>query len=117
MCSTAEPLQHGCQDCPAGAWGAPDSVFGELDSSAAASAAPWELIVQERSADLTYWAWRRPMRGGLYLYMTQALLEGASPAAVRAFHMHDAARSAFCLAHLSIWRIIALDARLCKPQQ
>ena len=87
-----KPPSHAwLQDCAAAAWGAPNSLFGEPDCPAAASA-PWELIVQERSADLAYWAWRRPLRG-LYLYMTQALIEGASPAAVRAFHMDDAARS------------------------
>ena len=54
--------------------------------------APWELIVQECSADLSYRAWRKPLRGGLYLYKTHAVVERAAPADVRAFHMDDLAR-------------------------
>ena len=77
------------QDCSTPAWGASGSVFGMPDTPAAA---PWELIVQERSPRLFYRAWRRPLRSGLFLYRTRAVFEGVGPAAVRAFHMGDLAR-------------------------
>ena len=78
----------------AGAWGEQESLFGVPDSHSVD--APWELIVQECSADLSCRAWRKPLRGGLYLYKTHAAVERADPADVRVFHMDDVARWARC---------------------
>jgi hypothetical protein len=32
----------------------------------------WEAVVHEGAEGLRYWAWRRPLRKGLYMYMTKA---------------------------------------------
>lgn len=39
----------------------------------------WELVVEEHKPGLHYWAWRRPLRRGLYMVKSKTLYEGASP--------------------------------------
>lgn len=51
-------------------------------------------IVSEAKPGLRYTAWRRPLRGGLYMYRASAVLAGVSPREVRAFHMDDDIRCA-----------------------
>lgn len=70
--------------------GHPDSFYGSADSDEAMS--PWELLVSEGNGGVLYWGWRRPLRKGLYMYMTRSVFLGASPAELRAFMMDDAYR-------------------------
>ena len=74
-----------------GAWGEPGSAFGTPDTDRC-DLLGWEPICEESSADMTYWAWRRPLRQGLYLYRTHAVVENASAAQLRRFQHDDAAR-------------------------
>jgi hypothetical protein len=71
-----------------GAWGSARSCFGN-PAAEHRGQFPWELICNEGLGDLTYQAWRRPLRGGFFLYRTRAVIEGATPAEVRTFHMDD----------------------------
>jgi hypothetical protein len=70
--------------------GHPGSFYGSADSDAFLE--PWELLVCESSSSVLYWAWRRPLRKGLYMYMTRSVFLGASPAELRAFMNDDAYR-------------------------
>jgi hypothetical protein len=70
--------------------GHPGSFYGSADSDAFLE--PWELLVCESSSSVLYWAWRRPLRKGLYMYMTRSVFIGASPAELRAFMNDDAYR-------------------------
>jgi hypothetical protein len=70
--------------------GHPSSFYGSADSDAFLE--PWELLVCESSSSVLYWAWRRPLRKGLYMYMTRSVFVGASPAELRAFMNDDAYR-------------------------
>lgn len=76
-----------------GAWGEPGSAFGTPDTDRC-DLLGWEPICEESSADVTYWAWRRPLRQGLYLYRTHAVIENASAAQLRRFQHDDVARCA-----------------------
>lgn len=71
----------------------PGSLYGASDTPACAG--PWEPIVAEAAPGVAYWAWRRPVRRGLYMYMTRTLFGGASPAVVRSFMMDDGYRPAW----------------------
>ncbi|KAK9820651.1 hypothetical protein WJX81_006833 [Elliptochloris bilobata] len=77
-----------------GAWGAPGSLYGVPDTDRC-DAGGWELICEAASEEQTYWAWRRPLRAGLYLYRTHAVVEGATAAQLRRFQHDDAARPAW----------------------
>ncbi|KAF6258595.1 hypothetical protein COO60DRAFT_1101716 [Scenedesmus sp. NREL 46B-D3] len=70
--------------------GHPGSFYGSADTDAFLE--PWELLVCESSSSVLYWAWRRPLRKGLYMYMTRSVFLGASPAELRAFMNDDAYR-------------------------
>ncbi|WIA18959.1 hypothetical protein OEZ85_003628 [Tetradesmus obliquus] len=71
--------------------GHPGSFYGSADSEGFLE--PWELLVCESSSSsVLYWAWRRPLRKGLYMYMTRSVFLGASPAELRAFMNDDAYR-------------------------
>jgi hypothetical protein len=70
--------------------GHPGSFYGSADSDAFLE--PWELLLCESSSSVLYWAWRRPLRKGLYMYMTRSVFLGASPAELRAFMNDDAYR-------------------------
>jgi hypothetical protein len=70
--------------------GHPGSFYGSADSDAFLE--PWELLVCESSSSVLYWAWRRPLRKGLCMYMTRSVFLGASPAELRAFMNDDAYR-------------------------
>ena len=76
-----------------GAWGAPGSLFGVPDTDRCDTGA-WELVCEAASAGQAFWAWRRPLRAGLYLYRTHAVIEGATAAQLRRFRHDDAARCA-----------------------
>ncbi|KAF8064545.1 Ank3 [Scenedesmus sp. PABB004] len=70
--------------------GHPGSFYGSADTDACLG--PWDLLVAEASASVLYWAWRRPLRKGLHMYMTRSVFLGASPAELRAFMADDAFR-------------------------
>lgn len=57
-------------------------------------AGAWELVCEAASAGQAFWAWRRPLRAGLFLYRTHAIIEGATAAQLRRFRHDDAARCA-----------------------
>ena len=80
-----------------GGWGAPGSLFGVPDTDRCDVGA-WELVCEAASAGQALWAWRRPLRAGLYLYRTHAVIEGATAAQLRRFQHDDAARCALHLA-------------------
>lgn len=75
----------------AGAWGSPDSLYGVPDTEAC-QAGGWERVVSEARPGLRYEAYRLPLRAGLYMYRSRAVLDGVSPRDVRPFHLDDAAR-------------------------
>lgn len=75
-----------------GPWGSRDSVFG-VPSDDRCELSGWELIIEEKSETLSYWAWRRPLRAGLYMYRTHSVLEDMSAADLRVFQLDDRARS------------------------
>lgn len=66
------------------------SLYGSPDTDAFYG--PWEQVVHETAAGLMYWGWRRPLRRGLYMYMTRSVFLGVSPGELRAFMMDDACR-------------------------
>jgi hypothetical protein len=70
--------------------GHPSSFYGSADSDDAGQ--PWELLVSAGNAGVLYWGWRRPLRKGLYMYMTRSVFMDASPAELRAFMLDDAYR-------------------------
>lgn len=72
-------------------WGAEESLYGSVEGSDRAPA-EWEQIVDASRSGLHYRAWRKPLRGGLYMYRSSALIEGVSPQQVRAFHLDDDVR-------------------------
>jgi hypothetical protein len=74
-----------------GPWGTTGSVFGVPDTDRC-ELAGWELIIEEKSESLSYWAWRRPLRAGLYMYRTHTVVEGISAAEVRTFQLDNRAR-------------------------
>jgi hypothetical protein len=74
-----------------GPMGHPSSFYGSPDTDAFQG--PWELVVQEQQpGSVRYWAWRRPLRKGLFMYMTRTVFLSASPAEVRHFMLDDAYR-------------------------
>ncbi|GBF95414.1 hypothetical protein Rsub_08376 [Raphidocelis subcapitata] len=66
------------------------SLYGAPDTDAFFS--PWDPVVQESAPGLLYWGWRRPLRRGLFMYMTRSVFLGVTPAELRAFMMDDACR-------------------------
>ena len=73
--------------------GHPGSLYGSPDTDAFSHG--WEPVVAEAAPRLLYWAWRRPLRRGLYAYMTRTVFYGATPAEARAFMLDDSARAAW----------------------
>lgn len=71
--------------------GHPSSFYGSADTLDHGD--PWELLISEGNDNVMYWGWRKPLRKGLYMYMTRSLFLGASPAELRAFMMDDAYRA------------------------
>lgn len=49
-------------------------------------------IVEDCKPGLHYKAWRRPLRRGLYMYRSVAVISGVTPRQLRAFHLDDAIR-------------------------
>ncbi|KIZ06867.1 hypothetical protein MNEG_1078 [Monoraphidium neglectum] len=68
------------------------ALFGAADT--AAFFGPWEPLIHERApgGGVLYWAWRRPLRRGLYLYLSRSVFPGVTPAQLRAFAHDDAWR-------------------------
>ena len=62
-------------------------------------------LPQEQQPGLSYWAWRAPMRNGLYMYACRAVYEDADPAALRAFALDDAARGLWDDNHVATLRL------------
>lgn len=96
------------------AWGGGDALLGAADAGAATG--DWERIVAERRDGIAYEAWRRPLRRGLYLYRTRAVLEGVRPADVRAFHLDDAARARWDEAATLVARVAPEEAAPEAPE-
>lgn len=69
----------------------PTSFYGSADTDEFLQ--PWDLLVSESNSNVLYWAWRRPLRKGLYMYMTRSVFMDASPAELRAFMNDDAYRA------------------------
>lgn len=67
------------------------SLYGSSDTDAFYG--PWEAIVHEAAPGLRYWGWRRPLRRGLYMYMTRSVFLGVTPPELRAFMMDDGCRT------------------------
>eukprot|EP00878_Enallax_costatus_P021596 GHUV01022880.1.p1 GENE.GHUV01022880.1~~GHUV01022880.1.p1 ORF type:complete len:550 (+),score=197.63 GHUV01022880.1:1412-3061(+) len=68
----------------------PDSFYGSADTNEFLQS--WELLVSESNSSVLYWAWRRPLRKGLYMYMTRSVFLDATPAELRAFMNDDVYR-------------------------
>lgn len=90
-------------------YGAPDArALAAPSTSAAAGAAAgveqggWEEIVQESRPGLTYRAWRKPLRGGLYLYRSSTVMADVTPSQMRAFHLDDDLRC------VSMWWVLGV---------
>jgi hypothetical protein len=66
------------------------SLYGAPDTDAFFG--PWDAVVQEAAPGLLYWGWRRPLRRGLFMYMTRSVFLGVTPGELRAFMMDDASR-------------------------
>ncbi|KAL6778116.1 hypothetical protein ACKKBG_A16975 [Auxenochlorella protothecoides x Auxenochlorella symbiontica] len=111
--------EGGCEDALRAlgareAWGGGDALLGAADAGAATG--DWERIVAERRDGIAYEAWRRPLRRGLYLYRTRAVLEGVRPADVRAFHLDDAARARWDEAATLVARVAPEEAAPEAPE-
>lgn len=68
----------------------PSSFYGSADTDEFLKS--WDLLVTEATPGVLYWAWRRPLRKGLYMYMTRSVFLKATPAELRAFMNDDAYR-------------------------
>ncbi|GAB4816531.1 hypothetical protein N2152v2_003577 [Parachlorella kessleri] len=88
-------------------WGQEPSLFGSEEGAAGAGAAgeEWEQIVDRSQPGLRYSAWRRPLRRGLYVYRSSAVIEGVSPGELRAFHLDDVGRSTWDDTVMEIQRV------------
>ncbi|KAK2077172.1 hypothetical protein QBZ16_004806 [Prototheca wickerhamii] len=71
-----------------GPWAEAAALLGEGEDASAS----WEVVVREAKEGLRYTAEARPLRRGLCVYRTRAVVEGLTAAQVRAFHLDDAAR-------------------------
>ena len=54
---------------------------------------------------MSYWAWRAPLRNGLYVYTSRAVYEDAQPGALRAFVLDDRARDLWDDNHVATLRL------------
>ena len=88
-----------------GPMGHPSSFYGSPDTDAFQG--PWEAVIEEQQpGSLRYWAWRRPLRKGLFMFMTRTVFLSASPSELRHFMLDDVNRkqwdgSALDLRHIS----------------
>ncbi|PNH04299.1 hypothetical protein TSOC_009556, partial [Tetrabaena socialis] len=62
----------------------PDSLFGTFDRRDAYRQG-WELVVEEHQPGLHYWAWRRHLRKGLFMYKSKTVYERATTAQITGF--------------------------------
>ncbi|KAF5838230.1 hypothetical protein DUNSADRAFT_3210 [Dunaliella salina] len=67
-----EKQQQG-ENCPAGP--GPSTFLGTTDDSAQ-YAEGWEPLIEEHRLGLHYWAWRRYLRKGLFMYKSRTVFEG-----------------------------------------
>lgn len=72
--------------------GHPDSFYGRPDDGDA-FLQPWEPLLSESSSGVLYWAWRRPLRRGMHMYMTRSVFLRANPRELRTFMNDDAYRA------------------------
>lgn len=61
------------------------------------------LEKQQRGLSLT--VWRAPLRGGLFMYTSSAIYEGADAAAMRAFALDDSYRGTWDKKHVQTKRL------------
>jgi hypothetical protein len=80
------------------------------DASAAAAGPRWELVADHTRPGLAVRAWRAPLRGGLYLYRSEATIEGVAPADARPFHLDDQARALWDEGALEVLRLATDEA-------
>lgn len=72
-----------------GAWAAADALLG-LPDTPRCHAGGWERCASGAHEGLTYEAERLPLRGGLYIYRSRAVVEGVEPRDVRPFQVRRA---------------------------
>lgn len=72
-----------------GPFDASHSLLGRLECG---NKEDWSHIVDEENEDLELQAWRLPLRKGLYVYLTRAVLHGVAPGDVKAFQLDDSLR-------------------------
>lgn len=91
------------------------SLYGSPDTDGFYG--PWEPVVQETAPGLLYWGWRRPLRKGLYMYMTRSVFLGVTPAEMRAFMMDDACRLQWDRSMTALGPALRSLRGVCAPQR
>jgi hypothetical protein len=95
----------------AGPVGHPSSLYGSCDTDGFYG--PWEPVLQEVTPGaVQYWAWRRPLRKGLYMYMTRTVFLHAAPAEVRRFMLDDAYRVSWDNSMLRLQHVAPSEAAM-----
>jgi hypothetical protein len=95
----------------AGPVGHPSSLYGSCDTDGFYG--PWEPVLQEVTPGaVQYWAWRRPLRKGLYMYMTRTVFLHAAPAEVRRFMLDDAYRVSWDNSMLRMQHVAPCEAAM-----
>lgn len=92
--------------------GHPDALYGRPDTDAFYS--PWEQVVCESTSSIRYWGWRRPLRNGLYMYMTRSVFLESTPSEVRQFMLDDTYRLNW---DTTMFRLESVVPRRAKPQE
>ncbi|EFJ48648.1 hypothetical protein VOLCADRAFT_120876 [Volvox carteri f. nagariensis] len=69
---------------PSAVGSAPASLFGPYDRPETYRLG-WELVVEEHKPGLHYWAWRRHLRKGLFMYKSKTVYETATTAQITDF--------------------------------
>jgi hypothetical protein len=85
-----------------------EALLGAQDI-AHATTSEWEMVVAEEASGLRVKSWRLPLKRGLYVYLTRAVLEGVAPRDVRAFYLDDEARALWDDSAIAIHRILDDD--------
>ncbi len=78
---------------------------------------PWEPVVHESAPGLLYWGWRRPLRRGLYMYMTRSVFLGVTPGEMRVFMNDDACRLAWDRSMAALGSGLRSSRGVCAPQR
>lgn len=108
----------------AGPWSEDEALLGLGEERSTASTNDgamdfntWQPLVVESKAGLAYTAHSHHLRRGLHIYRTRAVLEGLTPAEVRAFHLDDAARRVWDENALLIERVQEADVNADTREQ